>query len=138
MTERALVANAADPRQVRDARRKKSHLDKQEQADWEALLANAPFRRRIWALLQQCGVYQANEETTEYGRGRKEGKRQIGLMLIDKLLTADPESYVALLVEHARARKQDAVLPEPSVTPDADDVESDDAEAGADPGAHAP
>lgn len=129
MSERALVQNAGDPRQVRDATKTKRHREKLEALDRQTLLAQAPFRRELWRMLTQAGVYEANEEQTEYARGRREGKRQFGLMLIAQYSEADPEAYVNLILENAKAKQKDAILPEPPVT----DAESRDEEAG--PGA---
>lgn len=127
----ALVGNAQDVRQVKEARKRVSHRERTAALDWQTLLAQPAFRRRVWWLLEQLGVYEANEEQTEHARGRKEGKRQVGLMLIDKLQSADPLAYVNLILEQAQAKQKQAALPDPELT----DGESPDAEAGIGAGA---
>ena len=59
----------------------------------------------IWWILSQCGIYDfPAQENTEYF----EGRRSVGLDVIQLMSEADPEMYPRLLLEYARKEEFDA------------------------------
>jgi len=54
---KAYVGNAADRKQVGEAKRKEKDRRKQEREDLQALLALPEGRRFLWRLLTECKVF---------------------------------------------------------------------------------
>lgn len=70
------------------SKRKREH----ELNEFRSLLSTYGGRAYIWRLLSQCGVYKISftgNSTTFFN----EGKRQIGLWVLEEVFEADPASF---------------------------------------------
>jgi hypothetical protein len=99
MTDRALVGNAADPRQVKAAKKQEKQNRARARADLQTVVASEQGRRFTWSLLEQAGVFQSNHALDDYNRGIAEGRRRIGLELMVMLNEIDPVLYFRIAKE---------------------------------------
>ena len=80
-------------------RKTKAQLQKErEREELRQLLGRYDFRRFLWNTLSACGVYKisftGNSQTFF-----NEGKRDIGLRLIEEIFDADPSAYTKMRIE---------------------------------------
>ena len=81
----------------------------QLKSDVEALMATGAGRRIVWRLLETTHVYQTCYRDNPLQMARAEGRREIGLMLLDWITTHTPEHYFTMQKEaHDERRKRDA------------------------------
>jgi hypothetical protein len=94
--------NVGDRRQVKDRKvlhrlRREREIEKLGQ-----MLKDKDNRAFVWRILERCGVYQTsftgNDATTNFN----EGKRQIGLMILEELAEVDPSAF-SLMQQEAKA-----------------------------------
>ena len=94
----ALVKNAADEKQVKKADKKEKMIDSRNLEDMKFILQTVQGRRFIWRYLGLCGVFKSsftgNSETF-----LNEGKRLVGLTLLNDINEADPDSYTRMMKE---------------------------------------
>lgn len=121
---RPLVHNAADPQQVKEARKQERLANDQASRDWRELLALPAFQRRAWALLEQCHENQTSFDSDALVMARREGERTIGLWFKDQITKADPMGYVKLLTVDAKEKADAATRPQPAEA-DAPETEPD-------------
>lgn len=78
---------------------------KQVQNDIRAALNDAAMRRVLMRLVQQTGVFErsftGNSETFY-----REGRRSVGLEIIEMIEQVEPDAFIALQIEMARLRKK--------------------------------
>lgn len=113
MTERAYVTNAADPQQVKKAKRLATLERERERADLDAVCQLERGRRFIWRLLCRAGVFQVSFCAGEPDRSAfLEGRREFGLQLMAEMAALNPELY------HRMAREahylEQSLQPEPT------------------------
>jgi len=96
--KKALVGNAADKKQVDEAKGKENRSRDQELEDLRQVLSTRQGRRFYWNLLSFCGVFESsftgNSQTFFL-----EGKRTVGLKMLANLNDAQPEAYVTMMNE---------------------------------------
>jgi hypothetical protein len=82
---------------------KKAKLNKdREKEDLRALLERPGNRAVLWRILSRCGVYQDNPFPDSPGSmARHEGKRSIGLWLLQEIENADPRAFGRMRAEAA-------------------------------------
>ena len=98
----AFVGNAADPKQVKDAKFKEKLKEEQELDDVKFILDSPQGRRFFWRYLSKCGVFTTSftgNSTTYFN----EGSRNIGLMLMEDIMNVDPDAYSMMLKENRDA-----------------------------------
>jgi len=97
------VRNAADTDQVKKAGDRDKDLTRQEEDDIKELLSTPVGRRHYWRLLGKTGIFESsftgNSETFF-----REGRRDVGLMLMADIIDIMPESYV-LMIQENQARE---------------------------------
>src|SRR5437762_11871866 len=97
----AMVGNAADPEQVKDAEKKEKRRDLRESDDLAALLELASFKRWAWReldmLSMNSSVIGPSPEMTYYQAGKQDHAHR----LIDEFDTARPGSYLEIIKAHA-------------------------------------
>jgi len=95
---KALVGNAADKQQVSDAKSKEKRTHDRDIEDIKNVLSSRSGRRFYWRLLSFCGVFESsftgNSQTFFL-----EGKRTVGLKMLDDLNRAQPDAYVTMMKE---------------------------------------
>lgn len=79
---------------------------KQAQNDLRAALDDARMRRVLMRIVDGTGVFQrsftGNSETFY-----REGRRSVGLEIIEMVEQVEPDAFIALQVEMAKLRKKD-------------------------------
>lgn len=81
-------------------------------ADLEAarLLDDKVFVRFVLRVLDSAGIYQTTQRANPYATSHAEGRRALGLEMLDMLLAARPDALVVIVQEHLaqnRDRKPD-------------------------------
>ncbi len=97
-SNKALVGNASDSQQVKNAKRSEESKRNQELNDVEFVLSTPQGRRFLWRLLGVCHVFKTSftgNSTTFFN----EGKRDIGLRLLADINEASPDSYLKMMQE---------------------------------------
>ena len=83
-----------DIEQLKDsanARRKKKR-DK-EISDLRKVLGMVEGRRLIWKLMSEAGVFRSSFDQSDMSMAFNEGRRDMGLMLMDDILKVAPQSF---------------------------------------------
>lgn len=97
--EKAFVKNAGDSRQVKDGKIKEEIRRDDELNDLRSILSNKEGRRFVWGLLTQCGVFKVSYVGNANDTIFNEGKRNIGLKLLQDVTTANPDLYLKMAKE---------------------------------------
>ena len=91
-------------------------VKRQQERDRNALIETMESERGqivLMNVLKFCGIYQTTQEDRE-----AEGRRQVGLFLISKIIDADPEAYPKLLQQHLE-RQRSIAAEESAITENA-------------------
>lgn len=102
MRERALVKSTSDRKQLKEAARREKDIRERDLNDLRELLELRPGRRFLWKMLSAAGVFQQSYTGDDNATNFNEGRRSIGLRLLDELTEADPGAY-GKLVQESRA-----------------------------------
>ncbi len=92
-----------DTGDVKDVKKKKTKAQLRrlrEQEGLKALLSKTGGRNFVWRLLTECGVYHTSF-TGDNETFFNEGKRQIGLWVLEEIFQSDKKAY-ALMQEENR------------------------------------
>lgn len=95
--------NAADPKQIKEAKIKDKDIRKQELRDVALLLSSVEGRRFFHRYLVMCKVFETSMTGSSY-TFFNEGQRNIGLSLMADLNDADPSAYAKLIEENRKAQ----------------------------------
>lgn len=74
--------------------------------DITRLMQDAGFRRFVWWLLEQAGIYHSSFRSDALQMARCEGRREQGLMLLDLISSITPEEYILTQQEAANERRE--------------------------------
>jgi hypothetical protein len=66
---------------------------KEEQEQLSYLLQDYAFRRYMWRIISRCGLY---DSAPVEGVGRFEGRRDVGLSVVEDIFTSDAEAYTVI------------------------------------------
>lgn len=99
MGGKAYVGNAADPKQVKAADKKEKEQDRQEGEDIKSVLSTPAGRRFIWRYLGICGIFQSSYTGESAETFFNEGKRNVGLALLNDVTGVSPEAYLQMMQE---------------------------------------
>ncbi len=98
MSVKPLVTNAANESQVKQAEVKQKLGIDQDLEDFKWVLSTPQGRRVVHRYIAYCGVFKqsftGNSETFF-----NEGKRVVGLKLLDDLNASDPNAYLKMMSE---------------------------------------
>jgi hypothetical protein len=105
--------NAADAKQVKEARRTAKSRDERTRAVIAAIMAAPDGREWMFDLMARCGVFTSTFAATDRLTSFAEGRRSIGLDLLSQLTQADTlDLFTLMLKEHndvqSQSRKMDA------------------------------
>ena len=85
--------DVGDQRQVKDRKVQHKLRRQREVEKLGQMLKDKDNRAFVWRILENCGVYHTsftgNDATTNFN----EGKRQIGLMILEELSEVDPSAF---------------------------------------------
>lgn len=94
-----LVTNAADKRQVKEARKRETRSRDRELEDIRAVLKTREGRRFYWRLMERCrafsSVFDASGSKVYYNAGQQD----IGHFLIAEMSEVDPNILVLMMKE---------------------------------------
>ena len=99
--------NASDEKSVKSQTQKDKNIRDTELEDWRLLLSKQWGRRLVWRILDQTGLYRTSftgNSTTFFN----EGQRNIGLWLVDEVLSADADQYLSMIKENNKQGDQNA------------------------------
>lgn len=97
MSGRALVGNASDEGQVKDAERKERVRRRGEMADLRAVLATPEGRRTLYWLLDHCGTFRTIWHPSAAIHYRA-GEQDVGHWLMEQMGEADPKALAAIVL----------------------------------------
>lgn len=82
------------PEAAAEARERVMEVERQVQKDnMRVLLGTEEGREVLWRILEECGIYRPVADMIG------EGKRRVGLWLLEEVFTADDEAYTILRKE---------------------------------------
>ena len=90
-------AKALEDQAQADARRAR------ERDDFRWLMGHAQGRRIVWRYLASCGVFHSSFSTEALVMAKKEGRREVGLQLLDDVMTHTPLAYPKMMEEAGKA-----------------------------------
>lgn len=101
---RPMVQNAADPGQVKDAKRKERHQRDRELSDLVVVLATEEGRRFVWRLLEHCGAFASVWHPSAMIHYNS-GKQDVGHFLLAELTEAQPNALVDMMTAARKERE---------------------------------
>ncbi len=93
------LGDEADVEKAQQEHEVKEFLSKEEFRD---LLVQKSFRKFVWTVLHDCGIYSMSFFGDVHDGLVREGQRKIGLLMIGKLEQVDPKVYPHLLLEFGK------------------------------------
>lgn len=93
MTEQALVGNAADPAQVKDAARKERRAETQQLDDLRQVVSSRSGRRFLWGLLCDVRLFESECHAEVHRQYFTAGERNVGCRLLARINDLDPALY---------------------------------------------
>ena len=93
------MSNAANEELVREAAKKEKRGRDLEIDDMSFILSHKGGRRFMWRLLCECGVFKLSADNSGSWTYFNEGRRNVGLKLLNDINETSPESYFLMLKE---------------------------------------
>lgn len=93
------VKNAADPEQVKEAKRKELWDKKREKEDMKELMQIPAFRRFIWRIISFCSVFDDIWHPSAVIH-RSAGQQRVGQVLLSMAKEADQEKFFQMWREN--------------------------------------
>lgn len=101
------MTDVGDKDQVK-GRQKKRRLSREAEVEGlRQLLSHYWGREFVWRTLEQCGVYAMSYQGDVNRHFMSEGKREVGLWLLDEVFTASPNSYNLMRSEAEQRANKD-------------------------------
>lgn len=90
--------------------RNEQERQRQEQLtrDLKKLLDDATFRRFLWYVLSLCKVMDKSMDVNPVIMAFREGQRDIGIHIMQEVMTAAPEAYEVMRAEHTKQAEEEA------------------------------
>ena len=99
--EKVLVANAADPEQIREAAEKEKIGRELELNDLCWILSDQRGRRFLWKLFEFAGMFKSSFSGEQpITMSNLEGQRNVGLKVMADLMEARPEAFIEMVNEN--------------------------------------
>ena len=104
--DEAVVRNAADKEQVRNARKvvKDAEFDAHENV--RVLLQLPQFRDFVWRLMGHCRTFEATFHPDPYQHAFNAGAREVGNFVNVMLMESDPDAFIQLINENRKEKAQ--------------------------------
>jgi hypothetical protein len=99
MTDKSLVKNAADEKQVKKAKQKEKSKRDFEIEDMKAVLRTAEGRRFIWRILEQCNVFGSIWHPSA-AIHHNAGKQDLGHFLMGEVSEAGDDFLFIMMKEN--------------------------------------
>lgn len=95
---RASVGNAADPEQVKEARKKANRERKQEIEDLRTVLSTQQGRRLLWRILGYCKVFESIWSPSAQIH-HSAGRQDVGHFIMAEIAHANEEALFTMMRE---------------------------------------
>lgn len=102
-----LVKNAADPKQVKEAKKSEKFKRRDELDDIRFLLQFKQFRRFIWRVLQFCNVFSSIWRPSAEIH-HLSGKQDTGHFVMGEVTEASPDAFLMMMKESKEGELEDA------------------------------
>lgn len=92
------IDNAADPKQVTEAKHKERRAREAEGEDLRKVLSTLEGRRVMWRLMSHCGVFETvweNSARIHYNAGRQD----VGHYIMQEIIKAEPKAFAQMMAE---------------------------------------
>lgn len=92
------IENAADPRQVSEAKNRERRKLERDAQDLVKVLSQIEGRRLMWRLLDHCGVFTTiwdNSARIHYNAGRQD----VGHFVMQEIIKAEPDAFQMMMNE---------------------------------------
>lgn len=119
MAERALVQNAADPKQVRQAARRQQKDRDLEIDDIRTVMNTVQGRRFLWRLMGHCKTFESVFSTDAGALAYNSGRQDVGHFLIAEVNDAVPAGFLLMMQESQAREKERNDLVDATHTPSA-------------------
>lgn len=110
--DRALVRNAADPRQVKDAKKREKLRRDGELADMRAVLELPEGRRMLWRLMGHCKTFESVFDELATTMAFKAGRQDVGHFVMVEILAADQTKFALMQAESLARENSDFTVAE--------------------------
>lgn len=112
MSDRALVGNAADIKQVKKAKQYEKQQTERERTDLQNVLDSVSGRRFVWKQLSDAGVFRLSYVPGDsHSTAFNEGRRNQGLALLLAVQSLDPTLYHRMAKEAHDLEEAFAIQP---------------------------
>lgn len=128
MSDRALVGNAADVKQVKKAKQYEKLREERRKANLEALLRQTYGRAVLCDILDECGLYDdVYLPGQPDGTNRFLGRRSVGLKLFADIEAIETGAYTKMRMEQRAFEQAYTIMPnEPEQKPRTATTEEDE------------
>lgn len=103
----AYVKNSADPKQVRNAKKRERIDREQEINDMASILETEAGRRTLWRYLMAAGIFKCSFTGDATTTVFWEGNRNIGLKILDDIMLANPAAYHQMYAAQAQRLREE-------------------------------
>lgn len=96
------TVNTAEPKKVKQAKDEERLRREELLRGLSKALMDAEGRKLFWSYLSFCGVYRTSF-TNDYGTtAYNEGRRSVGLKILDDIVSASPEFFMLMMKENQK------------------------------------
>jgi len=89
---------------IEDRNRRKRE---RELGDLKKVLEKAEGRRFVWRILSQAGIFRTSFSPNALNMAFNEGGRNIGMIVLDDIMTATPDSFQRMQREYVSDQKSE-------------------------------
>jgi len=90
------MTNVGDEVSVKKRKTKTKLRQERNEEELRQLLSHRMGRNFIWNVLSQCGVYRSSFNGDHTSTIFNEGKRSIGLWIMEQIMAADDSAYLRM------------------------------------------
>jgi hypothetical protein len=101
------VVNTSEPKKVKKKKERERLLEEARLRGLTKALMDAEGRRLLWSYLSFCGIYKTSF-TSDFGTtAYNEGRRSVGLKILDDIVSASPEFFMLMMKENQEDQGDD-------------------------------
>lgn len=80
-----------------------------EEADLKEIMSSPAGRRTFFAWLERCGVMASSFDSNAHTMAFLEGRRSMGIEMLQRIQAVTPAEYLQMMVEHAKTAAERAL-----------------------------
>lgn len=88
------MTNAGDRKSIREAEKAARIAERQREDVTRSLMSTTSGREFVWNILDSCQVFSSTFTAEALTSAFNEGRRSVGLQLLDTIMTACPDLYL--------------------------------------------